>query len=123
MNRLAVLNGTNAPLITPETHRVIANKAVDQVSPSKKGSIKTTTGNLLEDALAHLVKVEPKLKPVIEKHHCHVFSPEGLCEEIDPFRSLASGIISQQVRHRITSFSMALTRPTGLWSSSQEHQS
>jgi DNA-3-methyladenine glycosylase II len=98
LNRLAVPNGTNAPLVTPETHRLLANKAVDQVSPSKKGNIKSTTGTLLEEALAHLVKVEPRLKPVIEKHHCHVFSPEGLAEEIDPFRSLVSGIISQQVR-------------------------
>jgi len=99
LNRLAVPNGTNAPLVTPETHRLIVNKAVDQVSPSKKGNIKSTTGALLEEALDHLIKVEPKLKPVIEKHHCHVFSPEGLAEEIDPFRSLVSGIISQQVRH------------------------
>jgi DNA-3-methyladenine glycosylase II len=99
LNRLAVPNGTNAPLVTPETHRLIVNEAVDQVSPSKKGNIKSTTGALLEEALDHLIKVEPKLKPVIEKHHCHVFSPEGLAEEIDPFRSLVSGIISQQVRH------------------------
>lgn len=99
LNRLAVPNGTNAPLVTPETHRLIVNKAVDQVSPSKKGNIKSTTGALLEEALDHLIKVEPRLKPVIEKHHCHVFSPEGLAEEIDPFRSLVSGIISQQVRH------------------------
>jgi DNA-3-methyladenine glycosylase II len=97
LNRLAVPNGTNAPLVTPETHRLIANKPVDQVSPSKKASIKSTTGTLLGEALAHLVKVEPRLKPVIEQHHCHVFSPEGLAEEIDPFRSLVSGIISQQV--------------------------
>lgn len=35
--------------------------------------------------------------PVIEKHTCHIFSPAGLAEEIDPFRSLASGIMAQQV--------------------------
>lgn len=97
MNRLAVPNGTNAPLVNPETHQLIANKSVDQVSPSKKGTIKSTTGTLLEEALAHLSKVEPRLKPIIEKHHCRVFSPEGLAEEIDPFNSLVSGIISQQV--------------------------
>jgi DNA-3-methyladenine glycosylase II len=96
-NRLAVPNGTNAPLISPETHRLVSNKAFDQVSPSKASSIKITTGNILDEALAHIVKVEPKLKPVIEKHPCHVFSPEGLAEEIDPFRSLVSGIIAQQV--------------------------
>jgi DNA-3-methyladenine glycosylase II len=123
LNRLAVPNGTNAPLVTPETHRLIANKAVDQVSPSKKGNIKSTTGTLLEEALAHLVKVEPRLKPVIDKHHCHVFSPEGLAEEIDPFNSLVSGIISQQVGH-VDYFSWTmLTECAGFWRSSQEHQS
>jgi len=37
------------------------------------------------------------MKPLIEKHHCQIFSPEGLAEQVDPFESLASGIISQQV--------------------------
>lgn len=37
------------------------------------------------------------MKPLIERHHCRTFSPEGLAEEIDPFESLCSGIISQQV--------------------------
>jgi DNA-3-methyladenine glycosylase II len=59
--------------------------------------IKITTGNILDEALAHLIKVEPKLKPVIDQHPCNVFSPDGLAEEIDPFKSLVSGIISQQV--------------------------
>lgn len=98
VDRLAVPNGTNAPLISPESRRLVTNKPIDQVSPSKAPKTKTTTGNILEEALAHLIKVEPKLKPVIEKHPCHVFSPEGLAEEVDPFNSLVSGIISQQVR-------------------------
>lgn len=98
VNRLAVPNGTNATLVTPETHRVIAAKTLNEVSPSKKGSNLKTTASILDDALAHLVKVDPKLKSVIDKHHCHIFSPDGLAEEIDPFRSLISGIISQQVR-------------------------
>lgn len=97
VNRLALPNGTNAPLVTPETHRLVANKPVDQVSPSKASAVRTTTGNILDEAIAHLIKTEPKLKPVIEKHPCHIFSPEGLSEEIDPFRSLSSGVISQQV--------------------------
>lgn len=106
LNRLAVPNGTNAPLISPETHRLISNKPMDQVSPSKPGNAKTTTKEMLDEALAHLIKIEPKLKPVIEKHPCHVFSPEGLAEEIDPFQALISSIISQQVsdlewHHRI----------------------
>ena len=96
VNRLAVPDGTNATLLTPETHSIIAAKPLDQVSPSKASSAKTTA-NILEDALAHLVKVEPKLKPIIDKHHCQVFSHAGLAEEVDPFNSLVSGIISQQV--------------------------
>jgi len=99
INRLAVPNGTNAPLLSPETRRVISNKPLAQVSPSKASQVKTTTGNILEEALAHLLKVSPQLKPVIDQHHCHVFSPEGLAEEVDPFNSLVSGIISQQVCH------------------------
>jgi len=97
VNRLAVPDGTNAPLVSPETHRLISNKPVDQVSPSKKSNITTTTKNLLDDAVAHLVKIEPKLKPIVDKHPCRVFSEAGLADEIDPFNSLVSGIISQQV--------------------------
>jgi len=83
-------------LLTPETRRVVAAKPLDEISPSKASNAKTTA-NILEDALAHLIKVEPKMKPVIDKHHCHVFSHAGLAEEVDPFNSLVSGIISQQV--------------------------
>lgn len=97
VNRLAIPNGTNAALVTPETHRLVARKPVDQVSPSKLSQAQTTSANILDEALEHLIKVEPKLKSLIENHPCHVFSPEGLAEEIDPFRSLVSGIISQQV--------------------------
>lgn len=105
-DRLAVPNGTNAPLISPETHRLVSTKPLDQVSPSKKTKGTATTKNILDDALAHLSKVEPKLKPLIEKHPCNVFSAEGLAEEIDPFRSLVSGIISQQVSIFKTIFSL-----------------
>jgi DNA-3-methyladenine glycosylase II len=100
IDRLALPNGTNATLVTPETHRVVASKPLDEVSPSKVSNVKMTTGNLLVKAHAHLIKTEPKLKSVIEKHYCHVFSPEGLAEVVDPFKSLVSGIISQQVRTR-----------------------
>lgn len=37
------------------------------------------------------------MRPLIEKHRCHMFSPEGLAEKIDPFEAIASSIISQQV--------------------------
>ena len=97
VDRLAVLNGTNAPLVTPETHRLLANKSMDEVSPSKPPAVKVSTSDVLNKAIEHLIKVEPKLKPIIEKHPCKMFSAEGLAEEIEPFRALVSGIISQQV--------------------------
>jgi DNA-3-methyladenine glycosylase II len=99
LNRVADPHITNASLISPETSRVVANNTAPPESPSKPTSLhaKTTTGNILEKAYAHLIKTEPRLKQVIEKHNCVLFSPESLAEEIDPFRSLASGIISQQV--------------------------
>ncbi|KAL2196083.1 DNA glycosylase [Corynascus similis CBS 632.67] len=110
--RLADPNRTNALLRSPKTSRLIAPTTVDVV-PSKLGdSIKpagsaaaatatatkpTTTTTLLEEACAHLIKVDPRMKPLIDKHHCRIFSPEGLAEQIDPFESLCSSIISQQV--------------------------
>ncbi|QSZ31679.1 hypothetical protein DSL72_001246 [Monilinia vaccinii-corymbosi] len=97
LDRLAVLNGTNAPLVTPETHRLLANKSMDEVSPSKAPAVKISTSDILDKAIEHLIKVEPKLKTVIEKHPCRIFSVEGLADEIEPFKALVSGIISQQV--------------------------
>lgn len=94
--RLADPRFTNAPLISPQTSRIVASLEVEGVSPQKNGR-GTTTESILDAALKHLMKVDPRLKPVIEKHTCQVFSPEGLAETIDPFHSLASGIISQQV--------------------------
>ena len=97
VNRLADPNATNAPLLSPETSRIVTSQAVDAVSPSKAGAIKTTTANILDEACQHLIKVDARMKPLVDAHHCRIFSPEGLAEKIDPFESLASGIISQQV--------------------------
>jgi DNA-3-methyladenine glycosylase II len=94
--RLADPGSTNAPLLSPETSRVVASKPLDTVSPSKRAA-RTTTDNILEQACEYLIKVDSRMEPLIRKHHCRVFSPEGLTEKIDPFESLASGIISQQV--------------------------
>ncbi|KAI5359879.1 Putative HhH-GPD domain, DNA glycosylase [Septoria linicola] len=92
---------TNATLVTPGgTQLQPAYSNFEDASPSKAAP-RTTSKTLLDEACAHLIKVDStltgKLKPVIEKHHCRVFSPEGLSEKIDPFRSLASGIMAQQV--------------------------
>ncbi|TLS30209.1 hypothetical protein PpBr36_03031 [Pyricularia pennisetigena] len=105
VTRLADAHVANAQLLSPETSRVVV--AADHLSgqdasslPSKVGvptKGPTTTATLLEEACAHLIRVDPRMKPLIEAHHCHIFSPEGLAEKIDPFESLCSGIISQQV--------------------------
>lgn len=93
---------TNATLVSPETSRLVASRRVGSESPSKvaaktKTTTTTTTTTLLQEACDHLIKVDERLRPLIEKNPCHIFSPQGLAEEVDPFESLASGIISQQV--------------------------
>lgn len=95
--RLADPNATNATLLSPETSRVVASRDVEPVSPSKPPVRKTTTQNLLKEACDYLIKVDERMRPLVEKNHCRVFSPEGLAEKVDPFESLTSGIISQQV--------------------------
>lgn len=90
---------TNATLLTPRGSSVVAYPSAEDISPSKTGLPRpiATTGTLLEKALEHLISVDARLKPVIDQHHCHLFSPEGLAEHIDPFDSLVSSIIGQQV--------------------------
>ncbi|KAM0809126.1 putative DNA glycosylase [Seiridium cardinale] len=97
VKRLADPAGSNATLLSPETSRIVASKPLDEVSPSKTSDVQTTTANILQVACDHLIKVDARMKPLIDKNFCRVFSPEGLAEKIDPFESLCSGIISQQV--------------------------
>jgi DNA-3-methyladenine glycosylase II len=97
ITRLADPNTTNATLLSPETSRVVSSKDIDSLSPSKRPAVKTTTENLLEEGNKHLISVDKRMQALVDQHHCHCFSPEGLAEEIDPFESLVSGIISQQV--------------------------
>ena len=97
VTRLANPDISNAPLLSPETSRVVSSKLLADASPTKAPGDRTTTANILDQACAHLIKVDERMRPLVEKNHCHAFSPEGLAEKIDPFESLASGIISQQV--------------------------
>lgn len=86
---------TNATLVTPEGTQIPPSYSNFEDSPSKKPT--TTTKTILDDACKHLISVDERLKPVVEKHYCRIFSPDGLAEQIDPFRSLTSGIMAQQV--------------------------
>ena len=97
-DRPAEPHHTNAMLVTPGGTQVQPSFTDSSETLSKPGVRATTsTKCLLDEAKAHLLQVDPKFKSTIDAHHCHVFSPDGLKEEIDPFRSLVSGIMSQQV--------------------------
>ncbi|KND91511.1 DNA-3-methyladenine glycosylase [Tolypocladium ophioglossoides CBS 100239] len=97
VTRLADPRFTNATLLSPETSRLVASRDIESVSPSKAPAIRMTTQNMLQEACDHLIKTDERMRTLIEKNPCKVFSPEGLAEKIDPFESLSSGIISQQV--------------------------
>lgn len=100
LNRPVDPHRTNAILLTPHGSSVNAYPVnLEDASPSKTGLPRptATTGTLLEKAIAHLIAMDPRLAPVIEQHPCPLFSPTGLAEQIDPFNSLVSSIIGQQV--------------------------
>ncbi|KAJ5570491.1 uncharacterized protein N7459_009921 [Penicillium hispanicum] len=91
---------TNVTLLTPHGSSVAAYPPrAEDASPSKTGLPRpaATTGTLLEQAVAHLIATDARLKPVIDQHPCQLFSPAGLAERVDPFNSLTSSIIGQQV--------------------------
>lgn len=99
LNRPAEPHITNAPVVTPQGSRHITYPP-ESIGATRKTGIPrptTTIGHILEQACAHLTQVEPKLRPLIEKHYCRIFSPEGLTEECEPFKSLCCGIMAQQV--------------------------
>ncbi|RYC56067.1 hypothetical protein CHU98_g10141 [Xylaria longipes] len=102
VNRLAASNITLGTLLSPETSRVVTSEKARKRSPSPTPGKQTiqrapAVANILEEANRFLISVDPRMRPLVENHHCRIFSPEGLAEEIDPFESLCSGIISQQV--------------------------
>ncbi|KAL8778603.1 MAG: hypothetical protein Q9213_007347 [Squamulea squamosa] len=100
LDRPAGPHSTNAPLKTPRgSHLVTYTQEVVDSSPSKTGIPRPTTltSNLLDRACAHLIQADPRLEPLIAKHPCQLFSVEGLAEVIDPFQSLCSSIMAQQV--------------------------
>lgn len=65
------------------------------------GKATSNVDELLKEAEKHLIAVDEKLRGLVEKHTCQVFSPEGLREVVDPFTALASSIMGQQVCHFI----------------------
>ncbi|KAG9896994.1 DNA glycosylase, partial [Aureobasidium melanogenum] len=111
---------TNAPLKSPDTDKVIT--AYSTWDNDTSGPTPTSTTNtLLDTALAHLKQHDytGRLTPYLSKFHCKVFDAEGLAAPIDPFRSLASGIIAQQVSGAAASSIKA--KFIGLFSASPKH--
>ncbi|KAI4723135.1 3-methyladenine DNA glycosidase [Aureobasidium sp. EXF-10727] len=88
---------TNAPVKSPTSNKTIT--AYSTWSSDTVGPALSTTNSLLDTALAHLKANDSngRLAPFFAKFHCKVFDAEGLAQPINPFRSLASGIIAQQV--------------------------
>ncbi|KAL8941606.1 MAG: hypothetical protein Q9211_001755 [Gyalolechia sp. 1 TL-2023] len=100
LGRPAGTCSTNAQLKTPRGSRLVAYpQEVLDSPPSQIGVPRptTSTNQILEQAYAHLIKADPRMQSLIDKHPCPLFSPEGLAEEVDPFQSLCNGIMAQQV--------------------------
>ncbi|KAJ8099282.1 DNA glycosylase [Lipomyces tetrasporus] len=51
----------------------------------------------LETAIAHLVSIDPRFTQLTTMHPCEMFSEHNLESPVDPFESLGSSIISQQI--------------------------
>lgn len=93
----------NAPLKSPDSDKVVTaystsdKDTIGQAAPAPAPT--DSTSSLLDNAVAHLKRLDTtgRLAPLIEKYPCKVFDADGLAEVIDPFRSLASSIMAQQV--------------------------
>jgi DNA-3-methyladenine glycosylase II len=96
VDRPADPNATNAPLATPGGTRHTAYSK-QSPPPSYVPAPRTDTAHLLTTACEHLCKVDPRMRILIDAHPCPLFTPEALAEPVDPFRSLVSGILAQQV--------------------------
>jgi len=110
----------NAPIKSPTSNNVVTAYSTwsgDIAGPAPTG----TTNSILDDAVAHLKRMDEngRLAPFIAKFHCKVFDAEGLAQPIDPFRSLASGIIAQQVSGAAAS--SIKKKFVGLFESSEKH--
>ena len=103
-SRPAEPHATNAPLCTPRGRKVVSYAAPGTPSASQVAvdasdvpPPTTTTAALLDDACAHLIRVDPRMQPLIARHRCRMFTPEGLAEPVEPFHALCNGIMAQQV--------------------------
>ncbi|TGZ80378.1 DNA glycosylase [Ascodesmis nigricans] len=86
-------SGTNIHLLSEDGKAVVHPPSETQHQTST-----TTAENVLEKAIAHILSIAPQLETLIKAHPCAPYQPTSLASDIlDPFASLCSGIISQQV--------------------------
>jgi DNA-3-methyladenine glycosylase II len=99
VSRLADPNTSHATIVSPETFRVIkgASQQDAAASSSKAQPAQARDSPVLEAACRHLISADARMEPLIARHHCRIFSAEGLAEKIDPFESLVSSMISQLI--------------------------
>lgn len=72
--------------------------STEPVVPPSLPTLAPPFTSLLQQAQAHLVAAAPGMAALIARNpDCPVFTPDWLAEEVDPFESLASALISQQV--------------------------
>jgi DNA-3-methyladenine glycosylase II len=110
----------NAPIKSPTSDKVVTAYSTwsgDIAGPAPTG----TTNSILNDAVVHLKAMDEngRLAPYLAKFHCKVFDAEGMAQPIDPFRSLASGIIAQQVSGAAAS--SIKKKFVGLFEPSEQH--
>lgn len=67
--RLADPKGTNATLLSPESSRIVSRKPAEETSTAHSSEPKITTANILTEACAHLIRTEPRLKPMLVNSH------------------------------------------------------
>lgn len=84
------------PKVKSNTECYSTNYNHDSKSPTLSVAQYDST-DILEKAKAHLISVEPKLKNIIERYPCDLFSPESIRCKVEPFKALSCSIISQQV--------------------------
>ena len=87
-------NATHATILSPVTFGIVRPSTTTE---TRSPSYVTADDEILIMAHRHLISVDPRMKLLINNHHCHIFSAKGLGEHIDPFESLVNSMISQLI--------------------------
>lgn len=100
IKRTVKLKGTlNCSGVAESQSSFIRNENSNQIPlPSDPSVLKPNNSkSAIDEAISLLIRVEPKLEPIIAKNPCDLFSPPKIQEKMEPFETLSCSIISQQV--------------------------